>query len=78
VHPKVTAPWEIPAHEAHSFLTGPTRNKKNDTKCNTRATMALIAIYDHFNLSVTDESYSRNAPYALHSISRNVLHKFQL
>jgi hypothetical protein len=35
VHPKVTAPWEIPAHEAHSFLTDPTRNKKNDTKCNT-------------------------------------------
>jgi hypothetical protein len=31
---KVTAPWVIPAHDAHSFLTAPTRNKRSDPKCN--------------------------------------------
>lgn len=35
-HPAVTAPWVIPAHEAHSFLKCPTRNKKSDTRCNTQ------------------------------------------
>lgn len=32
---KVTAPWVIPAHDAHSFLTAPDRNKRSDTRCNT-------------------------------------------
>ena len=31
---KVTAPWVIPTHDAHSFLTAPNRNKRSDTRCN--------------------------------------------
>ncbi|XP_071171865.1 collagen alpha-5(VI) chain-like isoform X1 [Mytilus edulis] len=32
---EVEAPWKIQRHEAHSFLTSPTRNRKSDPACNT-------------------------------------------
>ncbi|CAC5366080.1 Protein eyes shut homolog,Fibropellin-3,Protein crumbs homolog 2,Protein crumbs homolog 1,Neurogenic locus Notch protein,Neurogenic locus notch homolog protein 3,Sushi, von Willebrand factor type A, EGF and pentraxin domain-containing protein 1,Neurogenic locus notch homolog protein 4,Fibropellin-1,Neurogenic locus notch homolog protein 2,Neurogenic locus notch homolog protein 1 [Mytilus coruscus] len=32
---EVEAPWKIQRHEAHSFLTSPTRNRRSDPRCNT-------------------------------------------